>query len=128
MDLGIIRLVFKGVKGNCFVYSYVSIEFNGSLFDDSKYMEFDCVCNDEFIDNSGIEFDCDSKDNFFNGDINVEIVYCINEYFFDDDVEYNYNNFYNKDIMKDKVIFNISIIKKYIDEFFDINKLENFNL
>ncbi|MDX5681148.1 hypothetical protein SIK45_18195, partial [Clostridioides difficile] len=28
LDLGIIRLVSKGVKGNRSVYSYVSIEFN----------------------------------------------------------------------------------------------------
>ena len=128
LDLGIIRLVSKGVKGNRSVYSYVSIEFNGSLFDDSKYMELDCVCNDEFIDNSGIEFDCDSKDNSFNGDINVETVHCINEYLSDDDVEHNYNNFHNKDTIKDKAISNISTIKKYIDESFDKNKSENSNL
>lgn len=128
LDLGIIRLVSKGVKGNRSVYSYVSIEFNGSLFDDSKHMELDCVCNDEFVDNSDIELDCNSKDNSFNGDINVETEYCSNEYLFNNDVEHNYDNFYNKDTIKNKSIFNISTIKKYINESFDTNKSENSNL
>ncbi len=75
LDLGIIRLVSKGVKGkNHSIYSYISIEFSGSLFEDSKCIELDCVGNRDSVD-SDIEFDCvDNRDSVGN-DIELDYVY-----------------------------------------------------
>lgn len=75
LDLGIIRLVSKGVKGkNHSIYSYISIEFSGSLFEDSKCIELDCVDNRDSVD-SNIEFDCiDNRDSVGN-DIELDYVY-----------------------------------------------------
>lgn len=70
LDLGIIRLVSKGVKGkNHSIYSYISIEFSGSLFEDSKCIELDCVGNRDSVGND-MEFDC--VDNRDSVDSNIE--------------------------------------------------------
>lgn len=75
LDLGIIRLVSKGVKGkNHSIYSYISIEFSGSLFEDSKCIELDCVDNRDSVD-SNIEFDCIDNRDFVGNDIELDYVY-----------------------------------------------------
>lgn len=128
LDLGIIRLVSKGVKGkNHSIYSYISVEFNGNL-SENTHMEGDV--NGDLVDiDSDIEFDCDDKYDSFNSGVNVELEYKNNKDL-SNYTEYSRDSFQNKDTIINKSISNINTIKNYINESLNIkiSKEENSNL
>lgn len=131
LDLGVIRLVSKGVKGKSHsIYSYVSVEFNGNL---SENTNIEGAINGDLVDsNSDIKFDCDGKGDAFNGEVNAVLEYNNNKDLSNvtNDVEYSHDNFHNKDTIINKSISNINTIKNYINESFNIRKSkeENSNL
>ncbi|MCC0686615.1 MULTISPECIES: conserved phage C-terminal domain-containing protein [unclassified Clostridioides] len=111
LDLGIIRLVSKGVKGNRSVYSYVSIELNGSLFDDNRCMELDCVDNGDCVDGNDIE-----SDYVGNGD-------CLDSSDIESDCIGNVDCVDSSDIEFSSINTN----QNYINESFDVRKLKEEN-
>ncbi|MBY2478948.1 conserved phage C-terminal domain-containing protein [Clostridioides difficile] len=130
LDLGIIKLVSKGVKGKSHsIYSYISIEFDGNL---SEGSDIDGNVNGDFVD-SNIEFDCDVRCDEFNDDfnsgVNVGLEYNNNKELSNDtgNTEYSHNNLHNKDTIINKSISNINTIKNYINEHSNIKKLKGKN-